>query len=152
MPVVTVQPEIRLSVADGSQSIGHIGLWVRSSATAGQGRAALAELRSILPSDCVPVYGQIRYERKEESPAAGAGDGSICGVFIFETAIPDQYGIVSVPGLRPGLIDMADPMLIDRSKPSVSAFISALQSGQWANPFGYVLTNCIAAMVQIKKL
>jgi hypothetical protein len=125
-------------------------LWLRATATAAQGAVALAQLRDLLPTDCVPAYGIVRYDVAELDPAAGAGDGTMCAVFIFETDVLEQLAVVVVPGLRPHLVDSAAPLQVDMSNPAVIALITALQSGPWCSPFGYSLTNCIAALVEIR--
>lgn len=145
------QPEIRLSVADASGSVGHFGLHVRAGATVAQARAALGQLRQLAPTECTPIAGRVRVEAIEEEPADGAGDAHRCGVFVFETASAGQLAIVSVPGLVVGLVDPADPMLVDRANPAVVAFIDALINGEWCNPWGYKLTKCVVALVEIRK-
>jgi hypothetical protein len=150
--VIRLQPEIRISVVDASDSIGHFGLWIRAGATAAQGFGALAQLRGLLPTDCAPAYGIVRYDVTELAPAAGAGDRTRCAVFIFETttAPPAQLAVIVVPGLRPHLVAATTPPQVDMSNPAVLALIAALQSGLWCSPFGYGLGNCIAALVEIR--
>jgi hypothetical protein len=148
--IVRLQPEIRISVADGSNSIGHFGLWLRATATAAQGTVALAQLRSLLPTDCVPAYGIVRYNVNELDPAPGAGDRTRCGVFVFETTAPGQLAVIVVPGLRPDLVDTTTPYLVNMANPAILALIAALQSGPWCSPFGYPLANCVAALVEIQ--
>lgn len=150
MAVTQTQPEVRLSVADGSNSIGHFGLWIRASASAAQGRAALAQLRSLLPTDCSPVYGLVRYQVLELDQAHGAGDRTRCAVFVFETTAPGQLAVIVVPGLKPHLVDTIAPLQVDMTSPAVIALIVALQAGPWCSPFGYPLGPCIAAIVEIQ--
>jgi hypothetical protein len=150
MAVTQLQPEIRLSVADASDSIGHFSLWIRAAATAAQGQAALAQLRSLLPTSCSPAYGIVRYAMTELDPAPGAGDRTRCGVFLFKTTAPGQLAVVVVPGLRPDLVDTVAPLQVDMTNPAVLALIAALQSGLWCSPFGYPLADCIAALVEIQ--
>jgi hypothetical protein len=138
-------------VADGSNSIGHFGLWVRAGATVAQGQAGLAQLRGLLPTDCAPAYGAVIYGVEELDPADGAGDATRCAVFVFETATVGQMAVISVPGLRSDLVDPADPLLVNQADPAVAAFIAELQSGLWCNRFGYVLGTCVAALVQIRE-
>lgn len=137
-------------MADASDSIGHFGLWIRAGATAAQGFAALAQLRGLMPTDCAPAYGIVRYDVTEFDPAPGAGDRTRCAVFVFETNVLDHWAVVVVPGLRPHLVDTAAPLQVDMSNPAVLALISALQSGLWCNPFGETLGACIAALVEIR--
>jgi hypothetical protein len=146
--VIQLQPTIRISVADASHSIGHFGLWLRTGTDASTAGEALAHLRTILPTDCAPVYGDVRYEAIEDVPAAGAGDSTRAGVFVFETSEPGQLAVIRIPGLRPHLVDQAAPHLVDLAQPAVTDMITALQSGLWCNPFGYSLTICIAALVE----
>jgi hypothetical protein len=146
---VRLQPTIRVSVADASGSIGHFGLWLRANTEAAAALGALAQLRALLPTDCTPVYGNVRYEVLDLTPDPGAGDRTRAGVFVFETSEPGQLAVLSVPGLRPDLVGPTAPHLVDTAHPAVSALIAALQSGLWVNPFGYSLGTCIAALVEI---
>jgi hypothetical protein len=148
--VIRRQPVVRLSVADASDSIGHFGLWIQAGATAAAGQAALAQLRGLLPTDCAPAYGIVRYDVTEPAPAAGAGDRTRCAVFVFETNVLNHWAVVVVPGLRPHLVDSAAPHLVDMGNPAVLALVTALQSGLWCNPFGETLGACIAALVEIR--
>lgn len=148
MSSVRLQPTILLSVADASESIGHFGLWLRAGTESVAAQGALAHLGALLPTDCTPVYGRVRYEVRELTPAPGAGDSARTGVFIFETSVAGQLAVVAVPGLRPDLVDPTSPHLVNLSAPAVSALIAGLQSGLWSNPFGYSLSICIAALVE----
>ncbi len=150
MTVVQLQPELRLVVADGSNSIGHFDLWLRAAATADQGRAALVQMRGLLPTSCVPHYGYVFYHVTELDAATGGGDATRCAVFVFETTTPNQLAVVEIPGLRPELVDTTAPYLIDMTAPSVVALIAELQSGAWCNPFGYTLSGCVAGLVEIR--
>lgn len=150
MAVILLQPQIGLTLVDASGSRGQFGTWVRASTSAAQGRAALAALRSLLPSSCVATRGSVVYRADEQAPAAGAGDGTRCAVFVFETTAAGQLAVVAIPGLRSDLVDTAAPHLVDLTAAPVQALISALQTGIWCNPFGYSLTNCIAALVELR--
>ncbi len=148
MPTVRLQPTIRLSVADASDSISHFGLWLRANTEAAAALGALAHLRTILPTDCTPVYGKVCYEVLELNPDPGAGSNARAGVFVFETATPGQLAVITIPGLRPGLVDTTASYMVDMTAPAVLALVTALKSGLWSNPFGYSLETCIAALVE----
>lgn len=150
MPVVLLQPGVSLTLVDDGGSTSRFEIPVRSGASAVQGRESIAALRSLLPSSCTPIAARLTYTADEQAPAAGAGDSSRCAVLVFETTAADQLAVIAVPGLRPGLVDPADPRLVHRTAAPVLALIAALQTGIWCNPFGYSLTNCIAALVENK--
>jgi hypothetical protein len=93
----------------------------------------------------------VRYELLDLDQAPGAGDGTRCAVFIFETSAPGQFAVISVPGLRLDLVDTAEPLRVNRQAPAVAALIAELQFGIWCNPFGYSLTNCIETLVEYSR-
>jgi hypothetical protein len=150
MAVVLLQPQIGLTLVDASSSKGQFGTWVRASTSAAQGRAAVATLRSLLPSSCVAITARVTYTVDEQAPAPGAGDATRTGVFVFSTTEPNQFAVVAIPGLRGELVDPAATHLVDLTAAPVQALISALETGIWCNPFGYSLTTCIAALVELR--
>jgi hypothetical protein len=135
-------------VADESNSIGHFGLWLRANTEAVAGLGALAHLRTILPTACTPVYGRVCYEVFDLDPAPGAGNKHRAGIFVFETTTVGQLAVVTIPGLRPDLVDATASHLVDMTHSAVIALVDALTDGTWCNPFGYRLTTCIAALVE----
>lgn len=152
MPTQRLQPLVGLSLVDASDSVGQFSLWVRASTSAAQGRAALAALRAVLPSECAPIAGRVTFpviELAPARPAAGA-DATRTAVLVFETTAPGQLAVLAFPGLRPDLVDPVDAHLVNLAAPPVAALISALQTGIWCNPFGYSLTNCIAGIVELR--
>lgn len=151
MATVNKQPAISLAVADATGSIGHCRLWLRTGATADQGRVALAQLRAVLPTECVAVASELRYEAEELSPADGAGDVTRCAVLVFRTTAPGQLALVSIPGVRFDLVDANDPSAINLVAPPVAALIAALTNGLYCNPFGHVLTECAAGLVELRE-
>jgi len=148
MSLVRLQPTIRLSVADESDSFGHFELWLRANIESAAALGALAHLRTILPTDCVPVYGKVRYEALALTPDPGAGTKHRAGVFVFATTTPGQFAVITIPGLRPDLVDATAPHLVKMTDPAVIALVDALQSSLWSNPFGYTLATCITALVE----
>ena len=151
MSTANKQPAIKLSVADATGSIGHFGLWVRRGTTAAAGRAALAQLRALLPTDCTPIESELRYEVEELDPADGAGDVTRCAVLLFRTTAPGQLGLVSIPGVRFDLVDADNPSAIDLAAPAIAALIAELTNCTYCNPFGYSLTECAAGLVELRE-
>ena len=150
MATVTLQPQVGLTLVDESGSSGQFGLWIRSSTSAAQGRAAVAALRSLLPSSCRPITARVVYTAEEQAPALGAGDKTKCAVLVFETNAPGQLAVIVVPGMRDDLVDPTAAHRVNIAAFPIQALITALQSGLWCNPFGYIITNCIAGIVEIR--
>lgn len=151
MATAQLQPLVRLELADESGSLGYSSAYIQAGASAAQGRAALAVLRAVLPTGCTAVAGEVRYEVTELDPADGAGAVFRCAVLVFRTSTPGELAVISVPGLRLDLVDPADEERVNLEAPPIAALIATLTNGAYCNPFGHILTECVAGLVELRE-
>jgi hypothetical protein len=75
------------------------------------------------------------------------------GVFVMGTATAGQHAIIAIPGFKDDFLMTSGPgygILIDQSKAEIGALIAELVSGKYCNRFGYVLTTCESAFLQLR--
>lgn len=152
------QPAVTFTALDGTGSYGLLRLHVRRNIEAVTAQAAAASMRGTLGNimGTVITRQSVIYSFVNEAP----GDPSIysilqrVGVFVFSTATAGQYAIIEIPGLTDSWLMTTGPgygILIDQSKPEIGAFIAEMVSGRWCNKFGYVLTECDSAFLQVRR-
>lgn len=125
------QSELRLHIRRGTPTVTALAVAV--------GVAALLE--SITGASAVEVLA--RYPIKHYGPpSATAQQHAPKGVFVFTCSAPEQFCVITLPGIPPDLI-RADNTL-DESDGRVQALLSAMQTG-FCNPFGYAITELGAA-------
>ncbi|NCC36396.1 MAG: hypothetical protein EOM24_30950 [Chloroflexia bacterium] len=128
---------------------------MRHTTSRAAGLAAASQLTTLCDaaSSCSPDAILLRYPVlvTPEGPVAPGADNKRVGVLIFETTHPAQFGIIEILGIRASLQDPLDETLLLTTAPALEAYINALTSGLYCNPFGYVLTKCIAALFQYRQ-
>lgn len=156
MPVVYKQPAIRLFVRDDSATRAQLAFTLRSNVSPAAGHAAGETLRALLPgiSGCSVERQQVEYYAVEMEPATpGMQLASVAGVLVFTTTEPQQYALVIIPGIRSEYILVTGATAgveLDTSASAIADLVAELTSGRWCNPWGYVITELAAAMVQIR--
>lgn len=140
--------------ATGSESTVRLSLPVGSSvATIASAAASLRPLLESL-SDAAIVKQDIAYTWRDLSPPDPStrlvGES---GAFIFDTGVLNQVTIIVLPAASADLFVTSGPLAgidIDLAQSDVAAFIAAINSGLWVNPFGYDLVECVAAYLTVK--
>lgn len=155
MPALTQQPYVIVRLVDASESRAEIRLHVQRATSRAAGVAAAAQLASLCDgaSSCSPESWLVRYPvvvPPSGNPAPGA-DVKRMGVLVFRTTDPEQFAIIEIPGISASLVDPTDETLLLTTAPSLDAYITELTSGFYCNPFGYALTDCIAAIFQYRQ-
>lgn len=157
MAVTLLQPTVGITLLDETASTATMQLNTAHGTPAAAGKAAANTLRSVVQpaTTCRVVAGRFTLTASEQSPAAAAAGGRSwrAGVFIFTTAEPDQFVIISVPGLRSDLVMTSGPgagVEIDTTIEAVSDFIAAFIAGPWCSPFGLAPTALLAAIYQVR--
>lgn len=151
------QPQVSYTVQDVTGSSGRIRLNFKRNIDAATAMAAVSVLRGHLTplTGCTFTRQSVVYSAVEQTPAAPANvHVSRMGVFVFSTTAANQYAVIELPGLRDSMLMTTGPgygILIDQSKPEIGAFIAEMISGRWCNRFGYVITECESAMLQLRR-
>lgn len=101
-------------------------------------------------SECVFTSQRITFPAVVVPPpdAPGSTLAYHAGVFIFGCT-NGEYAIISLPAIRPALL-MPDGVTINQADPDVAAFIAAIESGVWGNPFGETVLTLEAAYLQYR--
>jgi hypothetical protein len=149
------QPYVIARLVDASDSRAELRLHVRRTTSRAAGLSGAAQLAQLAgaASSCTADAYLLRYPvlvTPESNPAPGA-DNKKMGLLVFRTTDPDQYAIVEIPGIKAALIDPDDETILLPDAPALAAYISELTSGAYCNPFGYILTECIAATFQYRQ-
>jgi hypothetical protein len=156
MPVVQLQPTVRLFLRDETESRSQMAMHVRAGITPTAGYSAAASLRGAVAglSGCVAERQQIEFRVEELEPApSGPTHAEIAGVLVFTTSEPDQYAIVAIPAIRPDLVLITGTgagVELNTQAPAIVNLVDELTSGRWCNPWGYQLAELAAAFVQIR--
>jgi hypothetical protein len=155
VPTLYEQPHVIARLLDASGSRAELRVHIKREAATAAAKAAAAALLGLAnaASDCVGVGWQLRYpQRLTGQPGpAGGGRTSYVGTLVFRTATPEQFGLVDIPGIIIESIKIDDPSELDIAHPAIAALISAIIAGGYTNPFGYVLTECIGALFEIRR-
>lgn len=155
MPELTEQPYIIARLVDASNSRAELRMHVRRSTSRAAGIAGAHQLANLADgaSDCAAVSTLLRYPVKivREGSGAPGSDHNRVGVLIFATTDPAQFGIVEIPGIKGDLVDPSDETQLLLTAPALQTYINALISGDFCNPFGYHLTECIAALFEMRQ-
>lgn len=157
MAVTLLQPTVGITLLDATASMATMQLNAAQGTPAAAGLAAAGVLRSVVQpaTTCRVVAGRFTLTASEQSPAAPAAGGRAwrAGVFIFTTAEPDQYVLISIPGLRSDLVLTTGPgagVEIDITITAVQDFIAAFIAGPWCSPFGLAPVALLAAIYQVR--
>jgi hypothetical protein len=155
VPVIAQQPYVEARLIDASGSASEMQVHVRASAGRAAGIAGARQLAELLDaaSGATAVEHLLRYPFRvvnEQTAEPGSSRFSV-GVLIFETDTADQYAIIEIPGIKPGLIDPDDDTLLLLTAEPLQNYIDALINGVFSNRFGYNLTACIAGLYQIRQ-
>lgn len=150
-------PAIRLYLVDGSGSYSQAEYWIRPGSTVEDGRGAAHTMRGALAGlTLCTIYGfAVEYRGVELTAPVAAGPAAAArtGVLIFTTTAPDEYAIVTIPGVRDDLVlttGAGAGVQLDTTSPAISALVAELTNGDYVNPFGYILTGLAGAMLQIR--
>lgn len=155
MPVRELQPYVVVRTVDetGSQSETRVCIQASTGRADGLAAAQLLTERLEAASSCTPVEFELRYPvaiQPPETPEPGSNVRS-AGLLIFSTSEPAHYSIVEILGISPDLVDPDDPTLLLLSAPALQAYIDALISGIFCNPFGHQLVECVAGLYEIRQ-
>jgi len=108
--------------------------------------AALTLAGAVVPiSDCVPVRVSVSY-RRAFLPASAPGERDSAldqGLFIFETEDAEQLSILSFGGFNRELLTSEGCFSgeqVNLEDSAIAAFVDAVTSGIWCNPFGADIT------------
>lgn len=151
MPIAYLQPTLQLIVADETDTIAYTQLYIDAGATVAAGRAAMAVLRGVLPTTATVVGGALRWQVDELAAVRGGGSVFRCGLLLFRTITPGQLGLFCVPGIYAQAVDTEDNTRLNLLDPGVNALVQELTSGFYCNPFGHVLTECIAGFIELRE-
>lgn len=155
-------PYIVLGLADASGSNATMNMWIRAGSTAMQARSGANLLTSVIaPLSGAVVTRQHTVYRHVADPrpvAPAGGQVARMGVFIFTCSGDDQYAIVQVPAIKPGVLMTTGPgagILLDLAHPDVDTFIQLLRSGfgisgNYINPFGQTIDDIEIAYMQFR--
>lgn len=155
MATLNQQPYVIARLVDASTSHAEIRIHVQRTTSRAAGLAAARQLATLCDgaSSCTAVSTVLRYPiivTPEGNPTPGA-NGKRVGVLIFETADAEQFGIIEIPGISAALRDPTDERLLLLTAPPLQAYINTLKNGAYCNPFGYILTKCIAGLFEYRQ-
>lgn len=155
MPAVEQLPYLVLRFTDETQSPAERRVWVRSGTLPAAGLAAGRALGDLVAAASGASFYEVelRYGVKLQPSAGPSGPtpDTESGLLIFSTADPAQYAAIELRGIKPGLINADDNVMLLTDAPPLAALISAIIGGGYVNKFGYALTACIAALHEIRQ-
>ena len=153
MPTIVQQPLIVVRLVDATESRAEMRFHVQASTNRAIGIAAGDQLVGLVGAASeATVYERVLRYPVMITGGAAAVDSSVkeTGVLIFRTTMPEQYAIIEIFGIKSALRnpDNVSELLITASP--LQDYINALVNGNFSNPFGYQLTECIAGLYQLR--
>lgn len=153
--MINQQPYILYTLLDASESRATQRYHIRRTATPGAALQAASSLQGVLAALSVCAVLERRFVLPAVAAATPAPAPGVRlerhGVFVFGTLIDEQWAIVAIPGILPGMIVPAGAgagLDLDKSHPAIVAFVAEMISGRWVNKFGYTITRLEAAYIQ----
>ena len=138
-----------LTCRDETDSPGRTTVSLAGATEITAARAALAGLlgRLSAASGCSWTGYTVTYTTFLADGPAGAERIMRRAVFVFATAVEDQYAVVVLPGVNADFVE--DDFSIDTTAAPIAALIRSLIAGIWVNPFGVALTELLSAYLEI---
>lgn len=137
----------RDGVGGVSRPSRHLPVALGFSAAAAQSEALIAKMSAASDAICQGFSLTYSVALTPAGPPSGNAQ-SWSGMLIFECgAGSGQLLVLSVPGIRPGLI-LPSGVDLDISAPALAGLIARVIAAGWTNPDGLAATALVAAIVE----
>lgn len=142
--------ELLISFRDGSEAVGRLYANVGGATEVAPARAAVEQLAGLVAAatGCAVVGYSITWKTHISDERAAPGPPAAGrAVFVFSTTEPDEYAVLSVPGVRDELVSGWE---IDPTQEPIAELVEAIVDGIWVNQFGYDITALEVSFYEFK--